>query len=83
MHLAAENFLSLIPALVSDENLQILEVDEKKEIIDVPVASKRRILAGEMIFLTLKTHFIMFSIPIFLYNLFILTLLWITCSNSL
>ncbi|KAI3464382.1 hypothetical protein Pfo_021045 [Paulownia fortunei] len=46
MHLAAENFLSLIPSIISDENLQILEVDKNTETIDVPVASKLRILAG-------------------------------------
>ncbi|KAK6116657.1 hypothetical protein DH2020_049591 [Rehmannia glutinosa] len=46
LHLAAEKFLSLIPSLISDENLQNLEVDRKTETIDVPIASKLRILAG-------------------------------------
>ncbi|KAH6834117.1 Polynucleotide adenylyltransferase family protein [Perilla frutescens var. hirtella] len=46
MHLAAQNFLSLIPSIISDENLQTLEVDERKETIDVPLTSKRRILTG-------------------------------------
>ncbi|KAL0360092.1 UNVERIFIED_CONTAM: hypothetical protein Sradi_3693700 [Sesamum radiatum] len=46
MHLAAGKFLSLIPSILSNENLQILEVDWKKETIDVPIASKLRILAG-------------------------------------
>ncbi|KAL1533805.1 CCA tRNA nucleotidyltransferase [Salvia divinorum] len=46
MHLAAENFLSLIPLIISDENLQTLEVDEKRVTIVVPLPSKRRILTG-------------------------------------
>ncbi|KAK4413316.1 CCA tRNA nucleotidyltransferase, mitochondrial [Sesamum alatum] len=47
MHLAAGNFLSLIPSILStNEDLQILEVEWKKETIDVPVASKLRIFAG-------------------------------------
>ncbi|XP_057793576.1 tRNA nucleotidyltransferase cca2 [Salvia miltiorrhiza] len=46
MHLAAENFSSLIPSIISDENLQTLESDEKRETIDVPLASKRRVLTG-------------------------------------
>ncbi|KAK4391217.1 tRNA nucleotidyltransferase cca2 [Sesamum angolense] len=46
MHLAAGKIVSLIPSILSNENLQILEVDWKKETIDVPVASKLRILAG-------------------------------------
>lgn len=46
LHLAAEKFVSLIPLILSNEDVQILEVDWKREIIDVPVASKLRILAG-------------------------------------
>ncbi|PIN09292.1 tRNA nucleotidyltransferase/poly(A) polymerase [Handroanthus impetiginosus] len=46
MHLAAEKFLSLIPLIISKESLQVLEVDWRKETIDVPVASKLRILTG-------------------------------------
>ncbi|KAG6388840.1 hypothetical protein SASPL_150276 [Salvia splendens] len=46
MHLAAENFLSLIPLIISDENLQTLEGNEKRITIDVPLPSKRRILTG-------------------------------------
>ncbi|CAI9754313.1 unnamed protein product [Fraxinus pennsylvanica] len=46
LHLAAEKFVSLIPLILSNEDIQILEVDWKREIIDVPVASKLRILAG-------------------------------------
>lgn len=58
MHLAAENFLSLIPSIIGDENLQTLEADAKKDIIDVPLTSKQRILIGEMILLILKLHLI-------------------------
>ncbi|KAG6390277.1 hypothetical protein SASPL_148009 [Salvia splendens] len=46
MHLAAENFLSLIPLIISDENLQTLEGDKKSVTINVPLPSKRRILTG-------------------------------------
>lgn len=43
MHLAAEKFLSLIPSIISEENLQILEAEET---IDVSLTSKLRILTG-------------------------------------
>ncbi|CAA2942564.1 CCA tRNA nucleotidyltransferase 2 [Olea europaea subsp. europaea] len=46
LHFAAEKFVSLIPLILSNEDIQILEVDWKREIIDVPDASKLRILAG-------------------------------------
>ncbi|XP_073288282.1 tRNA nucleotidyltransferase cca2-like isoform X1 [Primulina huaijiensis] len=46
LHLAVEKFLSLIPLIQSDKNLQILEVEWKKEIIDVPIMAKLRVLAG-------------------------------------
>ncbi|XP_027149107.1 putative CCA tRNA nucleotidyltransferase 2 [Coffea eugenioides] len=46
LHIATKKFVSLIPFIVSKEDIQILEVDWKKEIIDVPFASKLRILAG-------------------------------------
>ncbi|XP_073023389.1 tRNA nucleotidyltransferase cca2-like isoform X1 [Primulina eburnea] len=46
LHQAVEKFLSLIPLILSDKNLQILEVEWKKEIIDVPVMAKLRVLAG-------------------------------------
>ena len=47
MHIATKKFVSLIPFIVSKEDIQILEVDWKREIIDVPFASKLRILAGK------------------------------------
>ncbi|KAG8378419.1 hypothetical protein BUALT_Bualt08G0135400 [Buddleja alternifolia] len=46
MHVAVEKFLSLIPSIMSKENLQTLEVDWKTETLDVPIASKLRILSG-------------------------------------
>ncbi|CAA3012913.1 CCA tRNA nucleotidyltransferase 2 [Olea europaea subsp. europaea] len=46
LHLAAEKFVSLIPLILSNEDIQILEVEWKREIIAVPIASKLRILAG-------------------------------------
>ncbi|CAI9786946.1 unnamed protein product [Fraxinus pennsylvanica] len=46
LHFAAEKFVSLIPLILSNEDIQILVVDWKREIIDVPDASKLRILAG-------------------------------------
>ncbi|XP_022858167.1 putative CCA tRNA nucleotidyltransferase 2 isoform X2 [Olea europaea var. sylvestris] len=46
LHLAAEKFVSLIPLILSNEDIQILEVEWKREIIAVSVASKLRILAG-------------------------------------
>lgn len=58
MHLAAEKFVSLIPSIISEENLQTLEAEET---IDVSLTSKLRILTGEMIFLILKPHFLSFS----------------------
>ncbi|GFP81377.1 cca tRNA nucleotidyltransferase mitochondrial [Phtheirospermum japonicum] len=46
LHIAAQKFLSLIPSLISDDNSQTIEAVKKKLTIDVPVASKLRILTG-------------------------------------
>ncbi|KAL7118172.1 hypothetical protein ACP275_03G118900 [Erythranthe tilingii] len=46
IHLAAEKLLSLIPLIIKDETFEIVEGDEHKETIDVPAASKLRILTG-------------------------------------
>ncbi|KAK4421535.1 RuvB-like protein 1 [Sesamum alatum] len=46
MHVAAEKIVSLIPLIMSDDGLQFTEADWKRETIDVPIASKIRILAG-------------------------------------
>ncbi|GER27513.1 CCA-adding enzyme [Striga asiatica] len=46
LHLAAKKFLPLIPSLISDENLQALQVDKKTLTIDVPAALQLRILTG-------------------------------------
>ncbi|KAL0460203.1 UNVERIFIED_CONTAM: CCA tRNA nucleotidyltransferase, mitochondrial [Sesamum latifolium] len=45
MHVAAEKLLSLIPLIMSKDDLQFIEADWKRETIDVPIASKIRILA--------------------------------------
>ncbi|KAL3641416.1 hypothetical protein CASFOL_016384 [Castilleja foliolosa] len=46
LHIAAQKFLSLIPSLISDDNSQTIDAVKKKVTIDVPVASKLRILTG-------------------------------------
>ncbi|KAL0427052.1 UNVERIFIED_CONTAM: CCA tRNA nucleotidyltransferase, mitochondrial, partial [Sesamum latifolium] len=50
LHVAAEKFVSLI-SIMSKDDLQFPEADWKRETIDVPIASKIRILAGMVIFL--------------------------------
>ncbi|KAL1831105.1 hypothetical protein DCAR_0101084 [Daucus carota subsp. sativus] len=45
LHEAAEKFMTLFPLIISNEE-KISEVSWKREIIDVPVASKLRILIG-------------------------------------
>ncbi|KAK4371144.1 hypothetical protein RND71_010619 [Anisodus tanguticus] len=46
LHTAAKKFVTLIPSLVSKENIQVLDVDWKRDIIDVSIALKLRILTG-------------------------------------
>ncbi|CAI9106254.1 OLC1v1005369C1 [Oldenlandia corymbosa var. corymbosa] len=46
LHIAAQRFVSLMQYMVSNEDVQFVEVDWKSEIIDVPAASKLRILVG-------------------------------------
>ncbi|KAL8482565.1 hypothetical protein ACS0TY_028654 [Phlomoides rotata] len=47
LHLATEKFISLIPSIISDENLQILEVNGETETNDnVQPTSRRRIVTG-------------------------------------
>ncbi|KAL0436437.1 UNVERIFIED_CONTAM: CCA tRNA nucleotidyltransferase, mitochondrial [Sesamum radiatum] len=46
MHAAAEKLLSLIPLIMSKDDLLFIEADWKRETIDVSIASKIRILAG-------------------------------------
>ncbi|EPS73121.1 hypothetical protein M569_01634, partial [Genlisea aurea] len=47
LHVAADKFLSVIPALLkSDEDLQAVEVEWKRDVIEVPVTCKLRILCG-------------------------------------
>ncbi|XP_009600897.2 tRNA nucleotidyltransferase cca2 isoform X2 [Nicotiana tabacum] len=45
LHAATKKFVTLIPSLVSKEDIKVLEVDWK-DTIEVPIASKLRILAG-------------------------------------
>jgi tRNA nucleotidyltransferase/poly(A) polymerase len=46
LHSSSEKFKSLIPLLISNEEIESVKVDWKEETIDVPVQSKIRILAG-------------------------------------
>ncbi|KAJ8551178.1 hypothetical protein K7X08_000548 [Anisodus acutangulus] len=46
LHTVAKKFVTLIPLLVSKEDIQVLEVDWKRDTIEVPIASKLRILTG-------------------------------------
>lgn len=46
LHTATKKFVALIPFLVAKEDIQGLEVDWKRDIIEVPIASKLRILTG-------------------------------------
>lgn len=46
LHTVTKKFVSLIPLLVSKEDIQVLEVDWKRDTIEVPIASKLRILTG-------------------------------------
>ncbi|KAK4359094.1 hypothetical protein RND71_021323 [Anisodus tanguticus] len=46
LHTVAKKFATLIPLLVSKEDIQVLEVDWKRDTIEVPIASKLRILTG-------------------------------------
>ncbi|KAM7515278.1 hypothetical protein LguiA_004861 [Lonicera macranthoides] len=46
LHNATEKFITLIPLLISNEDMEVAKVDWKRETIDVPVDSKLRILAG-------------------------------------
>lgn len=48
LHSATEKFITLIPLLISNEDIDIAKVDWKRETIDVPVDSKLRILAGKI-----------------------------------
>ncbi|KAK4708436.1 hypothetical protein R3W88_029361 [Solanum pinnatisectum] len=46
LHTVTKKFVTLIPLLVSKEDIQVLEVDWKRDTIEVPIASKLRILTG-------------------------------------
>lgn len=46
IHNALEKFLSLIPSLAFNEDIQTAEVEWAGELVDVPVSSKLRVLTG-------------------------------------
>ncbi|MBA0624028.1 hypothetical protein Godav_009438 [Gossypium davidsonii] len=46
IHKSLEKFLSLIPSLLSNEDIQLTEVDWGREFDDVPFTSKLRVLTG-------------------------------------
>ncbi|XP_059280475.1 tRNA nucleotidyltransferase cca2 [Lycium ferocissimum] len=46
LHTVIKKFVTLIPLLVSKEDIPVLEVDWKRDTIEVPIASKLRILTG-------------------------------------
>ncbi|XWS24807.1 hypothetical protein CRYUN_Cryun27aG0016400 [Craigia yunnanensis] len=46
VHKSLEKFLSLIPSLLSNEDIQLTEVDWGREFFDVPFTSKLRVLTG-------------------------------------
>ena len=51
LHQASQKFLSLIPCLASNEDVQVDGVDWMRELIDVPVASRVRVLTGTLFLL--------------------------------
>ncbi|XP_015056497.1 putative CCA tRNA nucleotidyltransferase 2 [Solanum pennellii] len=46
LHTVTKKFVTLISLLVSKDDIQVLEVDWKRDTIEVPIASKLRILTG-------------------------------------
>lgn len=46
VHKSPNKFLSLIPAFLSNEDIQVTEVEWGREFVDVPVTSKLRVLTG-------------------------------------
>lgn len=51
LHRVSYKFLSLIPYLASSEDIQVVEVDWMRDLIDVPVSSRARVLTGALFFL--------------------------------
>lgn len=51
LHTVTRKFVTLISLLISKDDIQVLEVDWKRDTIEVPIASKLRILTGNNIFL--------------------------------
>ncbi|XP_021287860.1 putative CCA tRNA nucleotidyltransferase 2 [Herrania umbratica] len=46
VHKSLDKFLSLIPCLLSNDDMQLVKVDWGQEFVDVPVSSKLRVLTG-------------------------------------
>nr|XP_025883972.1 putative CCA tRNA nucleotidyltransferase 2 [Solanum lycopersicum] len=46
LHTVTRKFVTLISLLISKDDIQVLEVDWKRDTIEVPIASKLRILTG-------------------------------------
>lgn len=46
VHYAFEKFLPLIPYFASNEDVLLTEIDWEREFVDVPLASKPRVLTG-------------------------------------
>lgn len=51
LHRASYKFLSLIPYLASDEDIQAVELGWMRDLIDVPVSSRSRVITGEVFLL--------------------------------
>lgn len=51
LHTVTRKFVTLISLLISKDDIQVLEVDWERDTIEVPIASKLRILTGNNIFL--------------------------------
>lgn len=48
LHRSSYKFLSLIPYLASGEDIQAADLDWMRDLIDVPVSSRARVITGEV-----------------------------------
>lgn len=46
LHVASERFVYLIPLLESNEDSEFVDAELADEFLDIPLTSKRRVLAG-------------------------------------
>lgn len=69
IHNTAEKFASLIPCFISSLNIDNVEADWEKEVIDIPLTSKLRVYAGWVFNLTLRhlRLFVLFFLDTFYY----------------